>query len=485
MAKERLLTDAELRTATKATKGPYLNDGGGLRFRLSDPTPRHPRGARLAEYRYKLKDSEGRWVDRSMYLGTIGEPYADPKSKTAEVRPFSLADARDERDSARLKVSKGIDPRDARRLEEAEEAERQRSRLAELDSRRTVRDAFKSWSELYLEARDKDGAYANRKDGGAAVRDLFELHVLPRLGDRTSVTLEPSDITGLLDALTAAGKRRSANMTLALLRQFFRWGVPRNWFRTDPTLNISRKDAGGKEEPRKRSLSEVEIIELRHKLAAAKMPERMREGLWLLLATGVRAGELAGAPFSEFDLDAAVWKIPGERTKSGGAHIVHLSAFALARVVRLRALAADSDWLLPGRVPAGADRGIGKPISPKYIAKQVNDRQRTVPLKRRSKASGALLLSGGEWTPHDLRRTMASRMQDMKVPPHVIEKCLNHRLEGILAVYQTAELLDERRAAFDAWGAKLEELMAVAAPDNVTALPDRTARQARIRAKAA
>jgi hypothetical protein len=80
---------------------------------------------------------------------------------------------------------------------------------------------------------------------------------------------------------------------------------------------------------------------------------------------------------------------------------------------------------------------------------------------------------------------MASRMQDMKVLPYVIEKCLNHRLGGILAVYQTADHLDERRAAFDTWGAKLEELMAVAASDNVTALPDRAARQARTRAKAA
>jgi integrase len=483
MARERALSDAKLRTATRAADGPYLNDGGGLRFRLSDPTDNYVRGARLAEYRYKLKDSDGRWCDRSMYLGTIGEPYADPE--TGKMRPFTLADARAERDSARAKVSRGIDPREARRLLAAEEAERQRSRLAELDSRRTVRDAFKSWSELYLEARNQDGAYANRKDGGAAVRDLFGLHVLPRLGDRTIDTIETKDVTGVLDALTAAGKRRSANMALSLLRQFFRWCVVRQLMRSEPTLNISRRDAGGKEVPRERSLSELEIVELRHKLAGAKMPERMREGLWLLLATGVRAGELAGAPFSEFDLDAAVWKIPGERTKSGGAHTVHLSAFALARVVRLRALAGDSDWLLPGRVPAGADRGVGKPISPKYIAKQVNDRQRTVPLKRRSKASGALLLSGGEWTPHDLRRTMASRMQDMKVPPHVIEKCLNHRLEGILAVYQTAELLDERRAAFDTWGAKLEELMAVAAPDNVTALPDRAARQARIHAKAA
>lgn len=475
MARERALSDAKLRTATKAADGAYLNDGGGLRFRLSDPSERHPRGARLAEYRYKLKDADGRWTDRSMYLGTVGEPFTDPES--GKVRPFTLADARDARDAARAKVAKGIDPREARRLAEAEEAERQRERLAALDARRTVRDAFKRWDELYLSA--------HRKDRGAAVRDLFDRHVLPKLGDRTLDTLRRSDMTDLLDGLTATGKRRTANMALSLVRQFVRWCAVREWMDRDPTLGIAKKDAGGKETARDRNLSELEIIELRDRLDAAKLTERMREAVWLLLATGVRVGELAGAPLSEFDLDRGEWHIPGERTKNRDPHIVHLSPFALARVRRLSELAEGSDWLLPGRVPAGADRSVGKPISPKYIAKQVNDRQRTVPLKRRTKAAATLLLARGEWTPHDLRRTMASRMGDLGIRPDVIERCLNHRPEGIAAVYQRADLLPERRAAFDAWGAKLEALMATASPDNVTALPDRTQRNAGARAKAA
>lgn len=475
MARERALSDAKLRTATKAADGSYLNDGGGLRFRLSDPTDRHPRGARLAEYRYKLKDAEGRWTDRSMYLGTIGEPYTDPQ--TGKVRPFTLADARAERDAARTQVSRGIDPRDTRRLKEAEEVERQRQRLAELDARRTVADAFKRWDELYLSA--------HRKDGGAAVRDIFERHVLPKLGDRTLDTLRRADMTDLLDGLTATGKRRTANMALSLVRQFVRWCAVREWLDRDPTLGIGKKDAGGKEAARERNLSELEIIELRDRMAEAKLAERMREAVWLLLATGVRVGELSGAPLSEFDFDAAEWRIPGERTKNGDPHIVHLSPFALARARRLAELAGDAVWLLPGRNPKDADPSVTKPVSEKLLAKMLNDRQRAVPLKGRSKATGSLTLARGKWTPHDLRRTMASRMGDLGIRPDVIERCLNHRTEGIAAVYQRAELMPERRDAFDRWGAKLEALMATAAADNVTALPDRTRRTSGPRAKAA
>jgi integrase len=386
-----------------------------------------------------------------------------------------LADARGARDAARELVRRGIDPNESRRLQRLEAIEAQRARIAELASRRTVRDAFGRWQELYL---DK-----HRKDGGAEIRAVFERHVLPLLGDRALDSLRRSDVTDLIDAIVVAGKsartanRRTANMTLALLRQFVRWCAVREWIDRDPTLGITKKDAGGREEARSRNLSELEIVELRDRMQAANLTERTREALWLLLATGARVGELSGAAISEFDLETGRWSISADRTKNGDAHVVHLSAFARARVERLIALSKGSRWILPGRTPRGAPADVAKPISPKYIAKQVNDRQRAVPLKGRSKSTGTLMLSCGDWTPHDLRRTMASRMGDLGVRPDVIERCLNHRPEGIAAVYQRADLMPERLAAFDAWGAKLDALMRTET-SNVTAIGARTAGRA-------
>ena len=40
--------------------------------------------------------------------------------------------------------------------------------------------------------------------------------------------------------------------------------------------------------------------------------------------------------------------------------------------------------------------------------------------------STALILSGGHWTPHDLRRTGASIMTQLRVLPDVADRCLNH-----------------------------------------------------------
>lgn len=54
---------------------------------------------------------------------------------------------------------------------------------------------------------------------------------------------------------------------------------------------------------------------------------------------------------------------------------------------------------------------------------------------------------------------MASRMGDLGTAPHIIEKCLNHTLGGILAVYQRQEYLPERKAAFETWGNYLERII--------------------------
>jgi len=52
----------------------------------------------------------------------------------------------------------------------------------------------------------------------------------------------------------------------------------------------------------------------------------------------VRPGELRAAQWQEIDLDDAVWRIPGERMKTGAAHIVPLSSQAVALLRGLQSL---------------------------------------------------------------------------------------------------------------------------------------------------
>jgi len=52
--------------------------------------------------------------------------------------------------------------------------------------------------------------------------------------------------------------------------------------------------------------------------------------LRLLILTATRAGEMRGARWCEFDMDAALWVIPAQRMKAGREHRVPLGRQALA-----------------------------------------------------------------------------------------------------------------------------------------------------------
>jgi integrase len=66
------------------------------------------------------------------------------------------------------------------------------------------------------------------------------------------------------------------------------------------------------------------------------------------------------------------------------------------------------------------------------------------------------------WTLHDIRRTVATRLAELGVAPHVIERILNHatgQISGAVAVYNRARYLDEMRAALTLWEERLHAIL--------------------------
>ena len=65
-----------------------------------------------------------------------------------------------------------------------------------------------------------------------------------------------------------------------------------------------------------------------------------------------------------------------------------------------------------------------------------------------------------QWQLLRLRRTFATKLAEMKVPPHIIERLLNHKLgtlqmQGVITavadVYNRALYMDEMREAIEKW----------------------------------
>ena len=85
---------------------------------------------------------------------------------------------------------------------------------------------------------------------------------------------------------------------------------------------------------------------------------------------------------------------------------------------------------------------------------------RSAPLSNRTNATGALLLSGGGWTPHDMRRTGATMMGELGVIGEVIERCLNHVEQNKLRrIYQRQELKTEKKEAWRLLGDRIALLL--------------------------
>jgi hypothetical protein len=67
-----------------------------------------------------------------------------------------------------------------------------------------------------------------------------------------------------------------------------------------------------------------------------------------------------------------------------------------------------------------------------------------------------------DWILHDLRRTAATGMAKLSIPPHVVDRVLNHvsgTIRGVAAIYNRHSYSEERKAALEAWGRYVQALI--------------------------
>ena len=159
--------------------------------------------------------------------------------------------------------------------------------------------------------------------------------------------------------------------------------------------------------------------------------------LRLMLATGQRKGEVVGACWDEIDLAAGWWTIPEEKAKNGLPHRVPLSPLTLRLLREIREAPGDSGFLFPSSQS-------NKPIRDDSISKAVrrNESELNIP----------------HFTPHDLRRTVASQMASAGVSRLVISKILNHVDSGVTPVYDRHGYDADKRKALNAWARQLETI---------------------------
>ena len=61
------------------------------------------------------------------------------------------------------------------------------------------------------------------------------------------------------------------------------------------------------------------------------------------------------------------------------------------------------------------------------------------------------------FTTHDFWRTARTHLAALGVDPHVAERCLNLKLEGVEGIYNRHDYFAERKVALEGWGQLLEQ----------------------------
>ena len=336
--------------------------------------------------------------------------------------------ARREAAAALERVREGVDP--------AEEKQAQR------EMRTPETDTFGAVALDYVERHH--GKNSRKSTYLEAKRDI-ERNVLPKWRNRPIASISRRDVLDLIDGIIARGAEVQANRTLARLRALFNWAIEKDRVAVSP---VARMKLPTQEHARDRVLSDDELRWLWRACDQVGWP--FGPLVKLLLLTAQRRDEVAGMEWSEIDLLKRVWTIPRHKAKNDRVHEVQLSE---AAIEVLRSLPRIGDGLVFTTTGETAVSGFSK-AKRRLDAVMLEAKRAELGTRRGDAIPG--------WTLHDLRRTAATGMARMNIPPHVVDKILNHvsgTIRGVAAVYNRFAYLDERRAALEAWGRCVQNLV--------------------------
>jgi integrase len=165
------------------------------------------------------------------------------------------------------------------------------------------------------------------------------------------------------------------------------------------------------------------IARLRERPAVAAM------ALEFLILTAGRSGEVLGAQWQEFDLEAQVWTVPPERMKAGREHRVPLSGRACAILHELRKV-RTSAFVFP---------------APRE-GKKLSDMAMEMLLRR---------MQVQNVTVHGFRSTFRDWCGEATdYPREVAEAALAHTIgNAVERAYRRGDALEKRRTLMEAWSA--------------------------------
>lgn len=392
------LSDAAIRAAKAGQAQFKLYDEGGL-FMIVRPT-----GGKLWRLKY-------RHLGKEQQL-TIGR-YPD----------VGLKEAREKRDEARKLIAAGGNP----------SFEKRRAAVAASVS---AANTFSAIAEELIAKRDREGL----KDVTTGkARWLLSL-LFAQIGDRPVAEIEPYELLDALKKVEASGRLETAKRMLAFASRVFRYAVAT----TRAKRNIAADLQGALIAPKtKHHAAIIDAKGVGALLRAIEGFDGQPVTMWALRLAPhvfVRPGELRQAEWSEIDLDAAVWRIPGRRMKMKKEHVVPLSIQALAILREAQGLTGGGQFVFPGQ------RTPKRPMSENTL---------NAALRR-------LGYGSDEMTSHGFRSTASTLLNESgKWSIDAIERALAHGdTDNVRGAYHRGAHWQERVKMAQWWSDHLDALRA-------------------------
>lgn len=411
MAKKRLggsLNRLTVRQVQVATDGSY-SDGGNLMLRVQ---------GNLSTWVFRYTASTG--SRREMGFGPC---YRNNPQQTGE----SLAQARAKATAARAVLARGEDPIDERERGRVEARELLAAKkLVAQQEQLTLARAARAYHERVVEP------VRTAKHSAQWISSL-ENHVPISLWHKPIAAVTAPELLDVIAELQSKVPETASRVRQRLESVFddaeFRQACSGN-----PARAIRRKLREGKRGRERGHFAALPYA----KASTFARSLRQEEGvaarcLEFVMHTVARTSEAIGARWAEFDLEACVWTVPGNRMKGGERHVVYLCERAI-EIVRGQAC-LGSEFVFPSPM------NHGKPLSSMSMLMQL----------RRMKVEH-------ETTVHGLRSTFSTWAYETDMARgDVIEACLAHQEEDrVKAAYNRAKFASERRDLLLNWAGVLE-----------------------------
>lgn len=397
----------------KAKQKAYkLYDGEGLYLLVT------PSGAKLWRYKFRREGKEQLFA-----LGRYSPAKRAETQEQAAARRaggvFTLAEARIARDEARALVKQGLDPKTRRDDTRRENLENQRARAQE--EKGAFAKVVAAWLERGKSRKGKAWAPGTKR----AKKARADSFLLPKLGTLHVAKIGSDEIRAVLKAANAGAW--SALHVKGDLSGIFDYAVREGLASTNPLPGLRALV----DKPKSENKANLEPAQIRAFYANLKGYRGYPETAYclkLIALTACRPGEAANAEWSEFDLDARLWRRPGSKMKAGEDHVFPLSDRAIALLEELLPITGNGRYLFPHRTKdTHAD-----PARLRYAMRD--------------------LKLGKGASPHCWRTTFSTWANENGFRPDAIEKQLAHgEPNQTRAAYNKAMLLEERRTMMRAW----------------------------------